>query len=226
MAIPLGVTKRYEDVNGLHHGDNPPLKPPGIRIATKYLPGPTTREHRKLIRIKTMPLGTNYSFHGVLQVFQKIYYQSLDSKSFPRAVQGMTSDQCQNKFIKHTYSDISKAIPIDSDCCRLPTVQRSQQESGKKHTLIRFDQQAQSHLLPFQPRPVSPLQHFLQLAGADLIQDLFVLLIHQARGDRLLGQTHLTKKARAEGGRKKPSLQGLKQKRYSRELQLWLTAAD
>ena len=44
---------------------NPLLKPTGIQIATKSLPGPTTREHRKIIDRKTMSLGTNYSFYSL-----------------------------------------------------------------------------------------------------------------------------------------------------------------
>ena len=32
-----------------HHGDNTLLKPTGIQSATRSLPGPTIREHRKLI---------------------------------------------------------------------------------------------------------------------------------------------------------------------------------
>ena len=35
------------------------LKPTRIPITTKSLPGSTTREHRKLINVKTVPLGTN-----------------------------------------------------------------------------------------------------------------------------------------------------------------------
>ena len=49
MLIPLMVTKRYTKVNGSHHGDSPLLKPTGIQIATKALPGPANREHRKSI---------------------------------------------------------------------------------------------------------------------------------------------------------------------------------
>ena len=44
-------------------GDSPLLKPTGIKIATKPMPGPTNREHRELISVKTMSLGTNYSFY-------------------------------------------------------------------------------------------------------------------------------------------------------------------
>ena len=51
------------NVNGSHHGDSPVLKPTGIRVATKSVPGPTNREHRKLIGVKTMSLGKNYSFY-------------------------------------------------------------------------------------------------------------------------------------------------------------------
>ena len=50
-------------VNGPHHRDKPLLKPAGIQIATKPLPGPTTRGHREHIGVKTIPLGANYSFY-------------------------------------------------------------------------------------------------------------------------------------------------------------------
>ena len=56
-------SRRGAKVNGSHHGDSPLLKPTGIKIATKPLPGPTNREHRKLIGVKAMSLGTNYSFY-------------------------------------------------------------------------------------------------------------------------------------------------------------------
>ena len=46
----------------LCHGGNPLLKQTGIRIATKAFPGPTTREHRELVSIKTMSCGTSSSF--------------------------------------------------------------------------------------------------------------------------------------------------------------------
>ena len=54
--------QRGTKVNGSHHGSNPLLRPTGIQIATKFLLGPTNREHRKLIGIETIFLGTNYSF--------------------------------------------------------------------------------------------------------------------------------------------------------------------
>ena len=56
-------SQRGTKVNGSHDGDIPLPKPRGIGIATKSLSGPTNREHRKLIRVKTMSLGTNYSFY-------------------------------------------------------------------------------------------------------------------------------------------------------------------
>ena len=59
MPIPLVVTTRYGGQR-VTSGDNPLLKPTGIQIATKPLPGPTNREHRKHIGAK-MSLGTNYS---------------------------------------------------------------------------------------------------------------------------------------------------------------------
>ena len=58
-------SQRGTKVNGSHNDDNPLplLRPTGIQIATKSLPGPTNREHRKGIRAKTMYLGTNSSFY-------------------------------------------------------------------------------------------------------------------------------------------------------------------
>ena len=70
--------KRGTKVNGSHHGDNPLLKPTGIQIATKSLPGPTTREHRKLIRVKTVSVF-GYELQvlqsGVLTVFQNLRFK-------------------------------------------------------------------------------------------------------------------------------------------------------
>ena len=62
-ANPGRGHKEPRKVNGSRHGDSPLLKPTGIQIATKPLPGPTTREHRKLLGVKTMSLGTNYSLY-------------------------------------------------------------------------------------------------------------------------------------------------------------------
>ena len=45
-----------KDNNGSHHSVNPLIKPTEIPIAAKFLPGPSTREHRKLMGAKTMPL--------------------------------------------------------------------------------------------------------------------------------------------------------------------------
>ena len=56
-------SQRGTKVNRSHHGDNPLLSPTEIQITTNSLPGPTNREHRKLIRVKTMSLGMNYSFY-------------------------------------------------------------------------------------------------------------------------------------------------------------------
>ena len=56
-------SRKGTKVNGPHNGDNPLLRPTAIQIATKSLSGPTNREHRKLIGVKTMSLGTNYTFY-------------------------------------------------------------------------------------------------------------------------------------------------------------------
>ena len=56
-------SQRGTKVNWSHRGDDPLLKPKWIKIATKPLPGSANREHRKLISVKTLSLGTNYRFH-------------------------------------------------------------------------------------------------------------------------------------------------------------------
>ena len=64
-------------VNESHHGDNPLLKPTEIQIATKSLAGPTNREYRKFIYVKTMFLDTSYSFAAhppkSSKVIQKVF---------------------------------------------------------------------------------------------------------------------------------------------------------
>ena len=55
--------QRDTEIDGWHHDDNPLLRLTGIQIATKPLPGLTDREYRKLIGVKTTPLGMNYSFY-------------------------------------------------------------------------------------------------------------------------------------------------------------------
>ena len=62
-------SQRGTKVNESHLGDNPLLRPRGIQITTKSLPGPTDRGHRKLIGVKSMSLGTNYSIY-CLDCFQ------------------------------------------------------------------------------------------------------------------------------------------------------------
>ena len=47
---------RGTKVNESYHGDKTLVRPTGIQIATNPLPGPTNREHRKLIGVKTMSL--------------------------------------------------------------------------------------------------------------------------------------------------------------------------
>ena len=47
----------------LCHSGHPLLKQTGIRVATKPFPGPTTREHRELVSIKTISCGTSSSVY-------------------------------------------------------------------------------------------------------------------------------------------------------------------
>ena len=62
-SLRIGGGHRGTRVNGSHHGGSPLLWTTGIKIATKPLPGSTTREYRKLLGVKTMSLGTNYTFY-------------------------------------------------------------------------------------------------------------------------------------------------------------------
>ena len=48
--------QRCTTVKGSHHGDSPLLKPTGIQIATKAMPGATNREHRRFIDVKKVSL--------------------------------------------------------------------------------------------------------------------------------------------------------------------------
>ena len=56
-------SQRGTKISGPHHGDSPLLKPTGIQIAKKPMPGTSNREHRQLIHVKTMSMGTNCSFY-------------------------------------------------------------------------------------------------------------------------------------------------------------------
>ena len=47
-------SRRATKVYRSHHGAKPLLERTGVQTATKSLPGPTTREHRELIGVKTM----------------------------------------------------------------------------------------------------------------------------------------------------------------------------
>ena len=75
-------------VNGSYQGDNPLLRPTGIQIAIKSLPGPTNRKHRKLIGVKAMSLGYELQFllSGVLPVFQNLNYKLYKKLSSSRRV--------------------------------------------------------------------------------------------------------------------------------------------
>ena len=75
---PCSWSQRGTTVNGLHHGDSPLLKPTGVQIATKPMPGTTNREHRKLIGVKTVSLfeyEAQFLLSGVLPVFQNLKYK-------------------------------------------------------------------------------------------------------------------------------------------------------
>ena len=61
--LPPGHKKVRRSTGHKHHGENPLLKPIGVQITKNSLPGLTTRELRKHIGVKTMSLGTSYSFY-------------------------------------------------------------------------------------------------------------------------------------------------------------------
>ena len=63
-------SQRGTKVDGSHHGDIPLLRPNrDPNRDKKSLPGPTNREHGKLIGVKTMRLGTtNCCFYSVWSV--------------------------------------------------------------------------------------------------------------------------------------------------------------
>ena len=61
------VTTRYSDQQG-------------SKIATKPLPGPTNREHRKRIGVKTMSLATNYNSVFTVVWSAAVIYQNLNYK--------------------------------------------------------------------------------------------------------------------------------------------------
>ena len=105
-------SQRGTQVDGSHHGDNPLLKPTGIQIATKSLPGPTNREHRKLVGVKTMSLRTNYSFYclmccptnKVIKTMQNVFSLSggLDEDKLCNILQLMTPTNV--KTVHQTFS--------------------------------------------------------------------------------------------------------------------------
>ena len=71
-------SQRNTKINGSHHHcDNALLKPTGIQIATKSLPVSISPEYRKLIGVKTMSLGTDYSFY-CLECCQHFVFYNLN----------------------------------------------------------------------------------------------------------------------------------------------------
>ena len=92
------------NANPAHHGDNPLLKPTGIQIATKPLPGPTNREHRKLETYRLFFLAIGGLHEDKLYNIYRQWHRPMSKR-----------------FIKTPHS-ISRATSIDSGCCRLPIV--------------------------------------------------------------------------------------------------------
>ena len=93
------ISQRSTKVNGSHHGDNLLLRPTGIQNAIKFLPGPTNREHRKLIGVETMSLGTNCSFYCLIikSNSKSIYsYRRVTRRQVMRHFTSNGIDQCQN----------------------------------------------------------------------------------------------------------------------------------
>ena len=160
------VTGRYEGQRVTSYGDSQLLRPTGIQIARKPLPGPTNREHRKLIGVKMISLGTNYSFYCLecCPVFQNLnskLQRRLCLMCYP-SNKVIKSERSHATFYRQRHRptsvetvDQNSSFHIESNLDRLgllsPTNgQRSQQQSGQI-TL-------QSVLInrPKLPRPVSP----------------------------------------------------------------------
>ena len=70
-------SQRCTEVNGSHCFDNSLLRPVGIQIATKSLPGPANVEHLKTIGVKTTFSCMNHTVSTVwgLPVFQNLNYK-------------------------------------------------------------------------------------------------------------------------------------------------------
>ena len=140
------------------------VKPTGIRIVTKLLLGPTTREHREIIGVKTIYLGTKYSSHsGVPPVFYNLsntryklqrrlpdvlpIYQNLvksDSKGFPRyqkVTKTKLCDTLQGALSTKCQNCSSNPLtpqrehtPINSDHCGLPTAYALSNKADKSRS--------------------------------------------------------------------------------------------
>ena len=89
-------------VNGSRHGTKPLLKPTGIQIATKPLPGPIDREHRKLIGLlKDDFFGCELQFllSGVLAAFQNLNHKLQGRLTDVLSIQASkSSNMVQNVF--------------------------------------------------------------------------------------------------------------------------------
>ena len=82
-----------------HHGDNTLLKPTGIQSTTRSLPGPTTREHRKLITGLRRRL--QYKLQFLLSRVLPIREQqvSLRGRQWNRAARAKGRDHFNNNYI-------------------------------------------------------------------------------------------------------------------------------
>ena len=95
-----GHRERYEGQRA-HHGGSPLLEPTGIQIATKLSPGPTTREHREFLGVKTISFVANCSFHCLenimLPVFQNLNYRLQRRRSDVLSVHRTKSSEVTQK---------------------------------------------------------------------------------------------------------------------------------
>ena len=143
-------SQRGTKVNGSRHGDNSLLKPTGIQIATKSLPGFTTL--KKTYRRQEYVFGYELQLllSGVLPILQKLNYKlqrtlserdahlpkyqthqkglkmfssyrRVTRRQFMRDFTRDGTDQCQNGSSNLLTRFREQPRMNTSDCCRLPT---------------------------------------------------------------------------------------------------------
>ena len=134
MPILFVVTKSYEGQR-VTTSKNPLLKPTGIQISTKPLPGPANREHDKSIGAKTLSLGTNYSFY-FLECCQ--YFRSRVKRYREDRIMCCPS----NNIIKR-----------DSNSCYRRVTRRQVMRHSKSYSTVQCQNGTSNLLTPYRKQP-------------------------------------------------------------------------